>query len=344
NRICSIDIFRYICAILVVAIHTSPFADINNGLGYVFVEIIPRIAVPFFFITSGYYYIRGIEQGVSKFKIYVFRLLSSYALWSLIYYVVDFIKWGHMNLKGFAANCVYSFFVTGSHYHFWFFPAMITATCFVTLIYKTKLQKYLFPITMLLYIIGCLGCSYRTIGLQIPVLSALFGSDVFIVIRRIFLMGIPFFSAGAIVDWVESLLPSGLNRHAWNVGLLASAVALWLIEIAIVTNFNLSDNIVITPGLYLLVVSIFIFLQEWPCERHSTLADGCHLLADFTYYVHPLVIFILQKSAEFFSAKIEHTLLFVLTVIVSALAMYTYRMCRGVFDRGLQKIGVRSAK
>ena len=40
-RNCSIDIFRYICAIMVVAIHTSPFSEINDELGYVFTQIVP---------------------------------------------------------------------------------------------------------------------------------------------------------------------------------------------------------------------------------------------------------------------------------------------------------------
>lgn len=49
NRNCSIDIFRYVCAILVVVIHTIPFGDISKEMGYIFSQIISRIAVPFFF-------------------------------------------------------------------------------------------------------------------------------------------------------------------------------------------------------------------------------------------------------------------------------------------------------
>ena len=72
KRNCSIDIFRYICAIMVVAIHSSPFTDINKDLGYIFTEIVPQIAVPFFFITSGYFYIKGLEKGsISALALYV---------------------------------------------------------------------------------------------------------------------------------------------------------------------------------------------------------------------------------------------------------------------------------
>lgn len=38
SRNCSIDIFRYVCAILVVVIHTIPFGDISKEMGYFFTD------------------------------------------------------------------------------------------------------------------------------------------------------------------------------------------------------------------------------------------------------------------------------------------------------------------
>lgn len=68
NRNNSIDIFRFVCAIMVVMIHTNPFVDKNIYLGYIFSQIIPRIAVPFFFLTSGYFYIQKLLNGEQCFK------------------------------------------------------------------------------------------------------------------------------------------------------------------------------------------------------------------------------------------------------------------------------------
>ena len=55
----AIDIFRYVCAILVISIHSEPFLEINSSLHYFFVQVVPRIAVPFFFTIAGYYYIKS---------------------------------------------------------------------------------------------------------------------------------------------------------------------------------------------------------------------------------------------------------------------------------------------
>ena len=52
----SINITRVICAILVVSIHAQPFNGISDSINYYDGNVISRIAVPFFFIVSGYYY------------------------------------------------------------------------------------------------------------------------------------------------------------------------------------------------------------------------------------------------------------------------------------------------
>lgn len=48
RQIPSIDIFRYVCAIMVVAIHTRPLEEISTSLSFIVTDIISCIAVPFF--------------------------------------------------------------------------------------------------------------------------------------------------------------------------------------------------------------------------------------------------------------------------------------------------------
>lgn len=48
SRIPSIDIFRYLCSVMVVAVHTHPLEEFSQMLGFVATDIIPSIAVPFF--------------------------------------------------------------------------------------------------------------------------------------------------------------------------------------------------------------------------------------------------------------------------------------------------------
>ena len=48
----SIDVFKLICALLIVCIHTDPLENYNILANYILVDIFARIAVPFFFVAS----------------------------------------------------------------------------------------------------------------------------------------------------------------------------------------------------------------------------------------------------------------------------------------------------
>ena len=313
----SIDIFRCICALMVVAIHTQPFMDINSTMGYIFTQIIPRIAVPFFFAISGYFYIQKLESGEKVFVKYIKRLVLTYIVWSLIYFAIDFCQWGYENIKSFAVSSLYQFFIYGSHYHLWFFPALILSVCITTLMFKTKLKKALIPLSIFLYVIGCLGCSYYEIGISVPILNKLFLANSFTTIRRLFLMGFPFFTSGyAVYKLKKNINMFNNNRKIIFVTILS--IIIWLIEIFFVCNANLQNNIVITLGLYPLLIFAILLLLNNPMEKHNYLAKKCKTISNFTYYAHPLFIMGIKYVFEsVFLVEITNIILYILTAFIS---------------------------
>jgi len=54
----AIDIMKFIAAIFVIYLHTQPFQNINDNLDFTFLSV-SKIAVPFFFVTSGYQMVGG---------------------------------------------------------------------------------------------------------------------------------------------------------------------------------------------------------------------------------------------------------------------------------------------
>lgn len=61
-----IDLFRVIAAILIIAIHTSPFGSYNTWADFVLTRVIARVAVPFFFMTSGFFLISRYQYSTKK--------------------------------------------------------------------------------------------------------------------------------------------------------------------------------------------------------------------------------------------------------------------------------------
>lgn len=315
TRNCSIDIFRYFCAVLVVAIHTHPLYDVRSSLGYVFTSIVPQISVPFFFATAGYFYMGRLENGQTPFRPYIRRLLTTYFLWSCLYFLVDFIQWGHQDLKGFVISCALRFVLKGSHYHFWFFPALMLAVCLATLLYRAGLRRGILALGLALYLIGCLGSAYSFFGLFIPGLNRVYTAPQFDLILKNLLKGFPFFVSGYLVYRLRERLPSALPRPA-----LPAAALFWLTEIILLRTLNGQGSIDLTLGQYPLTVLTLLTLLEFPLPERRELSEKCRALANFTYYAHPLFIMGLSAlSTALLHRPLSETPLFLLTAGLSCL-------------------------
>ena len=143
-----IDLMKFFCAFLVIGIHTNPFASIpllDNAFG-----VVTRIAVPFFFVASSFFFFRS---NISSKKCLSFckRILVMYGVWSVIYFTVDIII-----SKSFSINNVLTFllefFVVG-YKHFWFLQALIVAVLLVTVldyIFRNKIYVYIISISLLI--------------------------------------------------------------------------------------------------------------------------------------------------------------------------------------------------
>lgn len=92
----TIDVFKMLCAILIVSIHIRPFLSFSKTLDFFEGDIVARIAVPFFYATSSFFFFGKIlfseqrkiikckENSLRLIK-YLKRILLLYIIWSGIY-------------------------------------------------------------------------------------------------------------------------------------------------------------------------------------------------------------------------------------------------------------------
>ena len=87
----SIDLFKFLMACCVIAIHTQPFFGCSNFLVKKVYDSIVNCAVPFFFMASGFLlavklkWPYSLKENEVILKKYLVRIMKMYALWSLIY-------------------------------------------------------------------------------------------------------------------------------------------------------------------------------------------------------------------------------------------------------------------
>lgn len=72
----AIDLFKFVASILVVTLHTKPFAWFAD-VDYYF-TCFGRIAVPFFFITTSFFFFNKEKPDIKR---YTKRLSILYLLW-----------------------------------------------------------------------------------------------------------------------------------------------------------------------------------------------------------------------------------------------------------------------
>ena len=314
----SIDLFRLFCAVLVIIIHTNPFKGIN-GLEFITHQVLPRVAVPFFFIVAGFFYDKTLQKEKKFFSKYLIKILITYICWSILYFLINMFRLiveGAFDFIPFVKSCILSFALTGSYYHFWFFPALIFSILIVAIFYKLKWLKVLYIVGIGLYLIGCLGCAYYDIALKIPLLSSLIQNPWFETIRRILLMGLPFFLLGALLNdfrnqWANIKLKTQLT-------VLIGLIVLFVLEIVVVVATQIYNNITLTLFLYPLVGWLFIILFNNPAEKLTKIGKISRSCAELTYYIHPaLILFANWCIVSIFNIICPAWLLFIIVTCIS---------------------------
>ena len=313
-RINSIDIARLFAAILVVAIHTQAitwFSSYSNGN----IQILTRVAVPFFFCTSGYFLHKNyINSGCPAVAATFWKTVKLYALLSLVYFSVIFLS-NPALLHESKKWMLVDFLFNGSYYHLWYMVGVIYSIAMIYLVCKLKLSKILLPLAIVCYVIGLLGTSYYGIGSRLPVLNMLFDSGWFLSIRRIFLMGFPYTALG----WTISEGKLKLHIPKKHLLLAATLVSLLFVaEIVAVTVTGMSRTIEITLFLYPLLFLLFQICLAYPLVGKSRVALVCRDIANFTYFWHPLVILVLQRVLD------ANFPLFAITTVVCLLLGFCY--------------------
>ena len=135
----AIDLMKFVCALLVVGIHTEPFSFssvLDNAFGFV-----NRIAVPFFFIASSYFFFMK-SLNFHRLGHYVKRIFILYAIWFIIYICFD---WLYLSTPV-NSQTFFDFFIYGFQ-HFWYLQATIIAIClYVGLLHLSKSTRIVYAI------------------------------------------------------------------------------------------------------------------------------------------------------------------------------------------------------
>lgn len=168
-----LDYFRIIAALLIIAIHTSPLLSYSEMSDFVLTRIIARIAVPFFFMLSGFFLISRHNYNYDKLKSFLKNALFIYGIAIVIYIPLNIYN-GYFSMNNLLPNIIKDIVFDGTLYHLWYLPASIIGASIAYFLVKKLGLKYSFIITIILYVIAMFGDSYYGFSEKLPLLKNLY--------------------------------------------------------------------------------------------------------------------------------------------------------------------------
>ncbi len=277
-----IDWLRLAAAILVIAIHTSPLADFNETGDFILTRVLARIAVPFFFITSGYFLLSRYHDSDRKLRHFLKKTGWIYGASILLYLPLNFRN-GYFSQSQLLPELLKDLIFDGTMYHLWYLPASMLGMLIAwKLVEKLDFSKGL-VMALLLYLVGLFGDSYYVVAEKLPLLKAFYDRlfELFDYTRNgLFFAPVFLMLGGFIADERRKL-----SSVEAGVGFLIS-LGLLLAEALILHRhgFQRHDSmyVFLLPAMYFL----FHLVLLWKGRRIPFLRP----VSLVVYLIHPLVI------------------------------------------------------
>lgn len=352
KRIYSIDTMRIIAVACVVLIHTNPFKGVGiyGNIVDFLIETAARFAVPFFFMTAGYFFALKITRRdptdyfikrVSALSsIYGFGIVLAFPVFLTGTAVRTGVKNGDImssilpKVSEFMSPVELIYYGDSITEILWFLPALIFSFSLIYLFIRLDLTGYLLPISVGFHIVGLLGASY-TMFIDVPFR-----------IRDALFFGFFYTSLGYYIyscEWQPNTDQSTLYLSATGLfGVLH-------IGERYVLGYVLTGKTFVqgvyspeyTIGTALVTTSLFVFLLSRPDLGKFTSFPSWGKYAVGIYVAHPPVLYTLRRASEALSMigyDIRNTILWHLvlspTTFIGALLIYVTAHKLGVIEKG----------
>ena len=309
-----LDWFRLIGAILIIAIHTSPFESYSENADMILCRIIARVAVPFFFMVTGYFGFKG-RRNENNFYL---RILKLYVISCIIYLPVLIysgyfagVPFGNLILK-ILKDIVFN----GIYYHLWYFPAVLLGVFIVSRLIEHGKTKTLYAAVGILYLIGLLGDSYFGLIQRVPVVNTIY--DVMFHLFEYTRNGIFFAPVFLTMGYFLKKRKKIVQLKGCVVGFLLSFAGM-IGEGVALHHFQLTRH----DSMYIMLIPVLYFLFQLLLYCRMESRKELREISMFVYVLHPLCIVGIRGFVKITGLSVftENSLLYFAGVTVSAFAV-----------------------
>ena len=292
RRLNNLDVLKAICAFLVICIHISYKDDLNN-----IITPLCRIAVPIFFMITGYFYHKTSKKPLKQIKKVLILILLS----NLLYVVFEMILNGNID-KPKREDIINSLIFNSSpfSFHLWYLNALLYVLIVVYFADKVKLRKYLYFLIPILLVINIIYGEYSIVVLD---------KDLDPIYMRNFLfIGLPYFLLGDLLYKKKDNLIEMFTLK--KLAILIPIFALTTIIEEHILNYTHMDSIgEIYISTTFLAITVFLFaIQTKQVSSGNVLAIIGRKYSIYIYIVHVMFINLFNKFVNINSNILNNTI------------------------------------
>lgn len=299
----AIDIAKLVFAMLVLYSHTDPFMSYGITLNSYIVNLTFRLAVPFFFLCSGYFFFLKKNSIVNFSK----RIFILYFSWFVVYVIAS---------RSFLVNkeSIKLFFLSGNYGIFWYFPALVYSTIIVYLLKKYTNTKTTAIVVILFYILGLLGDTYFKFNKFLPITTKIINrySLLFQKTRNGFLFPPLYIFLGSILATKDNI---STNKKFLLIGFIVSYL-FFIIEYIFIFKFKIGNDNNFFISLVPAVVCLFLLLKNTNL-KNIKFGLFCRKVSIVVYCSHYLIYSNIAKLLSKYSISINSLLYFLISAVVT---------------------------
>lgn len=314
----TIDILKFIMALCVVAIHTDPVRLIEDTNIYIIYRSIVKMAVPFFFIATGFLLADKISHNNNTFEkigSHIKKLLKIYILWNIIYMPLAVYHYYDLNYSVLHSVLDYirGFIFIGEHYNsyiLWYILSSIYALIFILLLVKCKFDsKSMLICGCIIWIIAYTFTLYTQDIISVPnVIDKGLSLLVKIIVSGRIFMGFFYIPLGIF-----------LYEHKTDnimIGIILFVISFVLNIISPETGYIYeAGRILGTTGIFIAALNIKL--------KYSDIYGTLREMSSTIYFIHLWIWTIIY--AIIYREKTYGLLPFVMTASISCLVAYIFR-------------------
>lgn len=315
KRYGNVDILKAICAYLVIIIHFEfPFK-------YLYAEAVARMAVPVFFMISGFF-CKGEKREIQRKIVHLFILFGISEIIYFGYYIFLYRTWwtywlgGVLNWETIKNALIFNYtnvFLAG-----WFLLALAYMYILYWVIVKLHLRKLAYAIAPFVLLWLWFGQRAQTMGIirNIPPMPNI-------------IRAYPFFVIGVWTQEYQSqIIKRVSDRMNWI--LIIIGFILVVCERYILNRIVFEEKYYIYFGTIFLVVGAFLLTiqskdnMEVPLLRYMQYIG--EKLSSYIYILHYLIILIVNREVE---SKVDYLWICIFSTVVAWMAYRLVEVVRG---------------